>query len=164
MSKSALRYPESAIAGGVFGTARVRSEIASAAAHLESSEPVGISAPIAQLLGDVPPARSKYGNQQCVVDGITFDSKREAARYAVLALRQRAGEITNLRIQVPFVIAPAVTINGKSVRERLYIADFVYDMPHGLMVVEDSKGMQTPMYRLKRQLMKVIHNIDIQEV
>lgn len=163
MTKNALRYPESAIAGGKFGTARVRGEIASAAACLASTEPVAIELPIQRMVGKTA-RRSKYGNQTCAVDGITFDSKREAARYSVLSQRQRAGEIMNLRIQVPFVIVPAARINGKAVRERRYIADFVYDMPHGLTVVEDSKGMQTPMYRLKRQLMKVVHNIDIQEV
>lgn len=180
MSKGVVRFPESAIAGGCVGTARIRDEIVSAAARLASTERNALDAPIKALISGSDIATGhfereianwettgrapKYGNRQMTVDGITFDSEREAKRYSVLLLRQKAREIFNLRLQVPFVIVPAATIAGKTVRERIYIADFVYDMPHGLMVVEDAKGMRTPMYRIKRQLMKVVHNIEIQEV
>jgi hypothetical protein len=172
MSKGTVRFPESAIADGRVGTARIREEISGAAANLASATPAVLGEPIRRLLvagtpaskAEQPKRRSKYGNRQTVVDGITFDSQREADRYCALVLRQKAGEICNLRLQVPFVVVKATTIHGKSVRERFYIADFVYDMPHGLMVVEDAKGMQTPMYRIKRQLMKVVHNIEIQEI
>ncbi|MFM0243805.1 DUF1064 domain-containing protein [Paraburkholderia sediminicola] len=171
MSKG-IRFPESAIADGRVGTARIREEIAGIAANLASTAPAVLGEPISRLLGGnmlasqavEPKRRSKFGNRQAVVDGITFDSEREAKRYCVLKLREKAREISNLRMQVPFVIVEATTIAGKRVRERIYIADFVYDLPHGSMVVEDSKGMQTPMYRIKRQLMKVVHNIEIQEI
>lgn len=164
MSKNTLRFPENAIASGRFGTARVRSEIAGAAARLASVEPVLLESPIKQLVSKVHGPRTKYGNRKEIVDGITFDSEREAARYRVLAARHKAGEITNLKIQVPFVIVPGTTIAGKKLRARLYIADFVYEMPRGTVIVEDVKGMRTPMYLLKRHLMKVVHNIEIQEI
>lgn len=106
---------------------------------------------------------SKYGNQKCVVDGIEFDSLREGRRWSVLLAQLAAGEIRDLRRQVPFVIIPAATVLGRRVAARKYIADFVY-VRAGATVVEDSKGMLTPMYRLKRQLMKVVHGIDIVEV
>jgi hypothetical protein len=153
MSKNTLRFPESAISGGRFGTARVSGSnpIARAAAELSS------------VMAE-PAARGKYGNVKTVVDGITFDSAREAARYEVLAQMQRAGHISELQIQVPFDVVPAAVVAGKKRRARRYVADFVYRNAAGDRIVEDVKGMLTPMYELKRHLMKVVHDIDIVEV
>jgi hypothetical protein len=111
-----------------------------------------------------PTARSKYGNTKTVVDGITFDSAREAARYSVLSAMAARGEISQLQIQVPFDVVPAAIVAGKKCRARRYVADFVYRSAAGDLVVEDVKGMLTPMYLLKRHLMKVVHGIDIVEV
>ena len=110
--------------------------------------------------------RRKYGNRPCVVNGVRFDSKREAARYAALALLARAGEIRNLRQQVAFEIIPAMRIPGdaRATAATRYIADFVYEAgPDWEMVVEDSKGMKTPEYRMKRKLMWHVHGIAIKE-
>ncbi|WP_416330384.1 DUF1064 domain-containing protein, partial [[Clostridium] innocuum] len=52
------------------------------------------------------PKKSKYGAVKTEVDGIMFDSKREASRYQELRLLEQAGEITNLRLQVPFELIP----------------------------------------------------------
>lgn len=152
MSKNALRYPESAITAGRFGTARVH------------GNPIAMAAREIAAVTSEPAARSKYGNVPTVVNGITFDSAREAARYEILARLQLAGQISDLKIQVPFEVVPAAVVAGKKRRARKYIADFVYRNEAGDLVVEDVKGMLTPMYELKRHLMKVVHDIDIVEV
>lgn len=102
-------------------------------------------------------ARAKYRNKKTVVDGIKFDSQREATRYSVLKIMQSAGVISGLRLQVPFVIM----VNGVKVCK--YVADFVY-IEKANQVVEDVKGMKTPTYNLKKKLMKAVYGIEIQEV
>lgn len=100
--------------------------------------------------------RSKYGAKKTVVDGITFDSQAEATRYGVLKIVQASGLITDLRLQVPYQI----TVNGKKVCR--YVADFVYS-ENGKEVVEDVKGMKTPVYNLKKKLMEAVFGVVIFE-
>ena len=107
---------------------------------------------------------NKYRNKKVCYNGIAFDSKKEARRYSELLLLKRAGVITDLQMQVPFVLIPSQRINGKVVeRECKYIADFVYT-ENGKKVVEDTKGMKTDKYIIKRKLMLYIHGIQIKEV
>lgn len=107
---------------------------------------------------------NKYHNKKVCYNGIAFDSKKEARRYSELLLLERAGVITNLQRQVPFVLIPSQKVNGKVVeRECKYIADFVYT-ENGKKVVEDTKGMKTDKYIIKRKLMLYIHGIQIKEV
>ncbi len=96
------------------------------------------------------------GAQRTTVDGETFHSKREARRYQDLRLLERAGEITNLQRQVRFPIK----INGELV--TTYVSDFTYEQD-GKVVVEDSKGWRTDMYKLKKILVKASYGIDILE-
>lgn len=107
--------------------------------------------------GRAVPSRSKYHNVKTVVDGMVFDSKREAARWCELKLEERVGHIDHLRRQVPF----ALTVNRMHVAD--YLADFVY-YSEGMEVVEDVKGARTDVYRIKRKLMLAIHGIEIREV
>jgi hypothetical protein len=122
---------------------------------------------------------SKYGSKKVVIDGQTFDSKKEARRYCELLLLVRAGEITDLQRQVEFELIPAQyeTIErysdktGKRLKDGMrcveqkcsYYADFVY-YKDGQMVVEDTKGMRTTDYIIKRKLMLWVHGIKIREV
>lgn len=109
----------------------------------------------------------KYGNTRSTIAGEKYASKREANRHQELLLLQRAGHIAGLAREVPFELAPKVHIAGES-RARpavRYRADFVYsDVGTGTVVVEDAKGVATPVYRLKKHLMKTVHNIDVVEV
>lgn len=99
-------------------------------------------------------APGKYGNQRIKVDGKTFDSKREWARYGELMLLQGAGMISNLRCQVAFELAPGVVINGRRRPALKYIADFVYlEAESARETIEDVKGKVTEGYRIKRHLM-----------
>ena len=109
--------------------------------------------------------RQKYGNSKTTIDGIRFDSKREAQRWQELRLMERAGRITDLRRQVKFVLIPSQRgEDGKVIEKQVaYIADFVY-LKDGKTVVEDSKGYRTEVYRLKKKMMLYFFHIRIQEV
>ena len=103
---------------------------------------------------------SKYGNTKIRVDGRLFDSKAEAARWQELQLLERAGEITELERQVEYELIP----KQKGERAVKYIADFRYKDHEGNTVVEDTKGVKTPVYILKRKLLLWVHGIRVREV
>lgn len=107
---------------------------------------------------------SKYGNRKTVVDGIVFDSAREARRWQELTLLERCGEITGLQRQVPFELIPTQR-EGKKVVERavVYIADFVYT-ENGRRIVEDAKGVRTKEYIIKRKLLRYLCGVTVREV
>lgn len=104
---------------------------------------------------------SKYHNTKTEVDGIRFDSKKEANRYCELKLLERQGLIANLELQPVFVLQ-----EGKGLTIK-YKADFRYLEPDGNYVVEDvkSKGTMTAVYRLKKKLLlKQYPGLDFREV
>jgi hypothetical protein len=108
---------------------------------------------LAQLQGAQPETKSKYRSRKKEVDGILFDSKREAAAYVKLRAMEQAGEIRDLRRQVKFVLLDGFrTDDGEKVREMAYFADFVFTGKDGAERVVDVKGMRTEVYRLKRKL------------
>lgn len=108
---------------------------------------------------------NKYNAKKVEIDGITFDSKKEAARYCDLKLMQRAGEIRDLQLQVEYELIP------KQAGERAcnYIADFVYrDVATGKTIVEDVKGYKKgaaySIFAIKRKLMLWRYGIKIVEI
>ena len=123
---------------------------------------------------------TKYKNKKILVNGIQFDSRKEARRYIVLLDMQEHGLISDLQTQVKYVLIPAqheiyerYGKNGKQLkdgkklveRECAYIADFRYfDKRTGETVVEDTKGFKTKDYAIKRKLMLHVHGIRIKEV
>lgn len=124
--------------------------------------------------------RSKYGNRKTVVDGITFDSKKEANRFRELQLLERSGKITALQRQVKYVLIPTQREFSNEIykkgahqghfkpgkvleKECSYIADFAY-IQDGAYVVEDTKGVRTEAYKIKRKLMLERYGIQIKEV
>lgn len=109
------------------------------------------------------PRRQKYANQRIEIDGQAFDSKAEARYWGVLQMRLKAGEISNLRRQVVYELAPAVVIGGRKRPPLRYIADFVWE-EDGKPVTADVKGAEPQAYRIKRHLMKSVHGIDILEI
>lgn len=109
---------------------------------------------------------NKYGNQKTMVDGIYFDSAREARRYKELKLMEKAGLISDLQLQVPFEVIPKIKdekTNKVLQRPTIYKSDFTY-RKEGKLVVEDAKGYQTEAYKIKRKLMFWRFGIHIQEV
>lgn len=111
-----------------------------------------------------PKSKSKYKNVKFVIDNITFDSKKEGARYEYLKSLAQKGVIKELKLQPSFTIAQSVMLDGIKKRARKYKADFSYINLAGEYVVEDVKGMKTDMYKLKRHLVKALHNIEVIEI
>ena len=98
-----------------------------------------------------PKRRHKYNAQPTEIDGIRFDSKREAQRYRELQLLAADGEIHALQLQPRFELQPSFKRNGKTVRAIHYVADFQY-VENGRVIVEDTKGMETAVFKLKKKL------------
>lgn len=117
-----------------------------------------------QVTGEKPLKRSKYGAQPTEVDGIRFHSKKEAGRYCLLKLREQAGEIRGLTLQVPLVLSAG---NDKRTSIGKYLADFVYEERIGqdwCHRVEDVKGFKTPLYRWKKKHVEAQYGISIREI
>lgn len=105
------------------------------------------------------PRQSKYNAKKTVVNGVTYDSKKEAKRGCDLAVLEARGEISQLRRQVSFPLE----LNGVNLGS--YRADFCYLRPGAPgTVVEDVKGFRTAIYRLKKKLMLALYGIEIEEV
>jgi hypothetical protein len=129
-------------------------------------------------------SKSKYGAKKVVRDGKTFDSQIEHKRYCELLLLQRAGAIHDLKRQVEFELIPAQYTDiptgdlykrgerkGQPKYKRVcieqsvkYVADFVYRTNTNRVIVEDTKGVKTKDYIIKRKLMLWVHGIRINEV
>ncbi len=110
------------------------------------------------VIPDLKDTPSKYRSHKTDLDGRTFQSKKEAARYHDLRLLESKGRITELKLQVPFVIA----VNGVKITK--YIADFTYiESGSTEVIVEDVKGYRTPVYNLKKKMMLAVFGIKIRE-
>lgn len=109
---------------------------------------------------------NKYHNKRVNLDGMTFDSMKEAQRWTELKLLERAGEISFLERQPSYVLIPKQVRDGKVIeRQTVYKGDFSYtDNKTGETVVEDVKGVRTKEYVLKRKLMLWEYGIIIREV
>lgn len=109
---------------------------------------------------------NKFGNKTKVVDGINFQSIREAERYKQLKIAEKCGAIKNLEMQKKFVLLPAQYIDKKCVEKSVsYYADFYYyDTYLNEYVCEDVKGVKTKEYILKRKMMLYFYKIRIVEV
>jgi len=112
--------------------------------------------------------RQKYNNRKVEYRGEVFDSQKELNRWLELKILERFGEVKDIRRQVVFELVP----KSPGQRAVKYIADFVYsgkisieqfEEPIYIKFVEDCKGYKTPMYRLKKKLMKAKFGIDIRE-
>lgn len=104
------------------------------------------------------PKRMKYRNIKTVIDDISFDSKKEARYYGKLKLLKQSGEVISFELQPKYDLI----ING--VKCGFYKADFLVNWKSGITRVVDVKGIKTPVYALKKRLVKAIYGIDIFEV
>ena len=103
---------------------------------------------------------------EIVVDGEKFDSMKELGRWQELRLLQMVNGITDLCRQKEFILIPAQKDpeTGRTLeRACKYIADFVYT-ENGKTVVEDTKGIRTKEYIIKRKLMLSVYGIRIKEI
>lgn len=104
---------------------------------------------------------NKYRNIKTEVDGTKFSSRLEARRYSELKLLERAGAITDLKLQVRYDLMagdkPILITSGRYTKGRKaqYVADFVYrDIESGATIIEDTKGKRTAEYKLKKAIME----------
>jgi len=126
----------------------------------------------------IRPSGHKYSAVRCTLDGHTFPSKHEAERYAQLQLLAKAGRIRELQLQPSFRLVAAVTAFADVVAGleaavtaskvvATYRADFMYqerDRDRWRVVVEDAKGVRTPLYRLKKRWFEAQYGVSIREV
>jgi hypothetical protein len=120
---------------------------------------------------------NKYHNRKVKTnDGVVHDSRKEANRWTELKLLERAGEITDLKRQMEFLLIPPqyeeITTGKRTKKTKrklverpvVYRADFVYHNENGEIVVEDTKGFKTRDYIIKRKLMLYVYGIKVEEV
>lgn len=107
-------------------------------------------------------SKFKYNNIKVTIDDIKFDSKREAKRYTELKMLERGKVISNLQLQVAFELIPSQKGGLRKELPMKYLADFVY-IENGKQVIEDTKGVKTADYIIKRKLMKLNGN-EISEI
>lgn len=121
------------------------------------------------MRGSKEKSGNKYNARKVVVDGITFASRKEAARWRELALLQRLGNISGLQRQVTFELIPKQKAGDKTERACKYVADFVYYRGgEAVPVVEDVKGCRKgaaySVFTIKRKLFLQKYGITITEV
>ena len=96
--------------------------------------------------------KSKYKAVKTEINGIEFDSKKEARRYKELKILEKADEIKSLELQPRFLLQEKFKYNGKTIRKIEYVADFRYIDKEGKTIVEDVKGMKTEVYKIKKKI------------
>ncbi len=94
---------------------------------------------------------NKYRNKKVIVDDYIFDSIQESRRYKELKMLLKTGKIQGLKLQPRFVLQDSFKKNGRTFRKIEYIADFQY-IENSKTIVEDVKGMQTDVFKLKHKL------------
>ena len=99
---------------------------------------------------------NKYRNKKVIVDDYIFDSIQESRRYKELKLLLKAGKISNLELQPRFLLQDSFKKNGKTFRKIEYVADFKY-IENGKTIVEDVKGMQTDVFKLKHKIFEKVY-------
>lgn len=107
---------------------------------------------------------SKYRAKKTAIDGIKFDSKKEAKRYIALRELEKKGNIEKLMLQPRFLLQEGFRKNGKAYRKIEYVADFMYEQD-GKLIIEDVKGIKTDVYKLKQKLFeKRYQDLTIKEI
>nr|DAK54673.1 MAG TPA: Endonuclease [Caudoviricetes sp.] len=107
---------------------------------------------------------SKYRAKKTEIDGIKFDSKKEAKRYIALRELEKKGNIEKLMLQPRFLLQEGFRKNGKAYRKIEYVADFMYEQD-GKLIIEDVKGIKTDVYKLKQKLFeKKYQDLTIKEI
>ena len=103
--------------------------------------------------------RPKYNNKKVEVDGIKFDSQKEANYYGILKMRKLAGEIKDFEMQKVY----RAEIEGKLICK--YIADFVVYYSGGVQVIDVKSEITrtNPVYRLKKKLIEAVYKFTIIE-
>lgn len=116
------------------------------------------------MLAKLTVQQSKYHSTKTTVNGITFDSQKEARRYSELLILFESGKISDLRLQVNFTLQEGFTTHdGKRIKPIVYKADFAYCLD-GQFIIEDVKGVKTKEYLMKKKMLRDKFGFDIMEV
>lgn len=107
---------------------------------------------INKKVGQAKPKKSKYNNKITYVDGIRFDSKREAEYYKQLLLLLKIGEVKEIELQPKFTLLETFRKNGVTHRSITYKADFKVTYTDNRVEVIDVKGVETQVFKIKRKL------------
>lgn len=116
------------------------------------------------LNNSITTKQNKYKNKKVEYDGIKFDSQKEKSWYIKYKLMEQAGEIHDLKMQVPFTLIETFKLKDKTYRKTIYKADFTFIDKEGKYHVIDVKGVKTDVYKLKKKLMAWKYGIEIEEV
>lgn len=116
------------------------------------------------LNNSITTKQNKYHNKKVQYDEMTFDSKKEYSYYLKYKLMEQAGEIKDLKMQVPFTLIETFKLQDKTYRKTIYKADFTFIDKEGKYHVIDVKGVKTDVYKLKKKLMAWKYGIEIEEV
>lgn len=123
----------------------------------QAEEKIAAQNPLGAFQSKEKASENKYRNEICEVNGIRFDSRKEARRYEELMGLLRAGWITDLKLQPHFTLVEAFKMpDGTPVRKMEYIADFTYMDGEGRLIIEDVKSEATrknPVYAIKKKMM-----------
>lgn len=110
--------------------------------------------------------RAKYGNKKTKIDGVTFDSRKEAAFYGMLKMMKLSGQITDYDLQPKFIYKVTYTRESYLLEfnlNRKYIADFAVHYPDGRTEYWDVKGVKTAIYKQKKKIIEKLYGITIIE-
>ena len=110
-----------------------------------------------EFLGHKVPKKNKYRNIKTTIDGITFDSKKEAEHYCMLKILKQAGEIKDFGLQPRYELQPSFEKNGEKYRAITYIADFVIVNNDGTTEVVDIKGVETQVFKIKKKMFEYMY-------
>ena len=120
------------------------------------------------LSNSIDQKQNKYKNTKVEYKGIKFDSLKEMRHYQLLEYRQRTGEIKDLKLQVSYELIPKYKINGKTIRNTCYLADFTYittkdDKLH-VIDVKSPITRKNSTYRMKKKLFEYKYGVEVEEV
>lgn len=118
------------------------------------------------LNNSITTKQNKYKNKKVQYDEMTFDSKKEYSYYLKYKLMEQAGEIHDLKMQVPFTLIETFKLQDKTYRKTIYKADFTFIDKQGKYHVIDVKSpaTRTQVYQLKKKLMAYKYGIEIEEI
>lgn len=102
------------------------------------------------------PRGNKYHNKKTMVDGVLWDSKKEAAFYQELKLRQKARDIASFKYKERIILQPSFRLGGKTIREITYTPDFIV-FGDGYVEFVDVKGVRTATFDLKWKMLQYKH-------
>ena len=108
---------------------------------------------------EVVMTNNKFNAVPTKIDGYTFDSKVEAKRYRDLCLAVNSGDITDLVVHPKYLLQDGFKYHGKKILPITYTADFSYYefTEGGSYVVEDVKGVQTALFKVKAKMFKKLY-------